>query len=222
VNISRRLVIFIFFLLLILLVGMLFGPFILNEIIKPISLVAWLLLRLFVLSIDQKYYWGAIVFVVVFFLFRFLPLDNPALPPDEDQNSNATMRNIRYWHSLFTLAENDSHDDKTLKRELARLLLALYATKQRTAADFRLYDALQQGEIPIPEYIHTFLFVEEPQETRSSLKKFAQSIWNAPRKWIHRWTGQEAADYYFKIDAVLSLMETTLEMKNDNGKFNPN
>ena len=33
--------------------------------------------------------------------------------------------------------------------------------------------ALQQGEIPLPEHIHTFLFPEEPQESKRSIKKAA-------------------------------------------------
>jgi hypothetical protein len=34
----------------------LLGPFILNDVIRPISLVTWLLLRIFVLSVGQNYY----------------------------------------------------------------------------------------------------------------------------------------------------------------------
>ena len=64
---SRRMVISILFIVIILLFGMFFWPFILNNIITPIALAVWLLLRIFVLSIDQKYYWGAIIFVVVSF-----------------------------------------------------------------------------------------------------------------------------------------------------------
>ena len=111
---------------------------------------------------------------------------------------------------------------KSLNEELARLLLSLYATKQRTSADFRLYDALQQGEIPIPEHIHTFLFSEEPKQAGHSFKKLVQSIRNTPRKWMRHWTGQETAEHYRMIDEILCFMETSLEMKNDDGKFNPN
>jgi len=208
--------------MIIVFVGMLFWPFILNEIITPISLVFWLLLRIFVLSIDQKYYWAAIIFIVLFFLYRFLPPDRSTVQFGDFQNSNATMRTVGFWHSLFTLAKYDTRDEKNLKRELARLLLSLYATKQRTSADFGLYEALQKGEIPIPEHIHTFLFLEEPPEARPSFKKLVQSVRNIPRKWIRRWTGQETAEYFRMIDEVLGFMETSLEMKNDNGKFNPN
>ena len=67
-NISKRLVIVVFLLLIILFVGLLFWPFVLDDIIAPASLVVWILLRIFVLSIDQKYYWGAAIFITAFFL----------------------------------------------------------------------------------------------------------------------------------------------------------
>jgi hypothetical protein len=216
VKLSRRLVIFLFCLCVTCLAGILFWPFILNEIITPVSMVVWLLLRLLVLSIDQKYYWGAIILAVLFFLIRFLPQDKPAVESGELQNTNATIRTIDYWRSLFTLTENDLRDEKALKQELARLLLALYAAKQHTSANFGLYEALQRGEIPIPEQIHTFLFWEEPQAARPPLKRFLQSVGNAPRKWIRRWTGEESAEHYRMIDEVLCFIETSLEMKNEN------
>jgi hypothetical protein len=221
-KLSRRLVIFCFILSAILFVGMLFGPFILNEIIAPVSVVVWLLLRLLVLSIDQKYYWGGIIFVVVFFLVRFLPQGQSELLSDESPDSNAVMKTIGYWRNLFILTDQHVQDEKTLKRELIRLLLSFYATKQQTTANFWLYEALERGEIFLPEQIRPFLFPEEPQATNRSLKKRLQSLRNAPQKWIRRITGQETAEHYRMINEVLSFMETALEMKNDDGKFNLN
>jgi hypothetical protein len=221
-KLSKRVGVSILFIAIILLAGMLFWPFILNEIITPTSLVVWLLLRIFVLSIGQQYYWAAIIFVVLFFLYRLLAQDQPAILSEELLDSNATINTIGYWRSLFTLTNYDIRDEQTLRRELIRLLLSLYATKQRTSADFRLYEALQRGEIPLPDRIHTFLFLDQPKESGRSLKKLVQSLEKTPRKWIRQWTGQEAAEHYRMIDEVLGFMETTLEMKNDNGKFNPN
>jgi len=222
VNSSQRLVIFSFFLFVALLVGILFWPFILSEIIQPISIVVWLLLRILVLSIDQKYYWGAIIFVAAFFIYRFLPQQQTAPWFDDSQESNSTMKTIGYWRNLFTLTDQHLLEEKTLKRELVRLLIAFYATKQHTAANFRLYEALQQGELPLPKHIHAYLFPEEPQNTKYSLKKRIQSVANAPKKWIRRMTGQETARHNRMIDEVLGFMETELEIKNDNGKFSPN
>ena len=224
-RLSRVLVIGGFSLLVILFMGLLFWPFILNEIIIPTSLAAWVLVRIFVLSVDQEYYWVAIVFIAAVFLYlRLLPPPHPTIQSEDFQHSNAAMRTLDYWRSLFNLTDQRVQDDQVLKKELAHLLLSFYATKQRTSADFRLYDALQQGKIPLPEQIHAFLFPEEPQPAGSliaNIRGLVQSIRNTPRKWIRRWTGQETAERYRMIDEILCFMETSLEMKNDDGKFNP-
>jgi hypothetical protein len=218
----RWLIVAVFSLLSILFVGLLFWPFILNEIIEPISLAVWILLRIFVLSIDQKYYWVAVIFITSLFLYRHLaPPPLSTIQSEDDQNSNATMGALGYWRNLFVLIDRHIQDDKILKKNLARLLLSLYATKQHTSADFRLYDALQRGEIPIPEQIHAVLFSEEPQQAGHSFKKLAQSIGNIPRKWMRHWTGQDTAEHYRILDEILCFMETSLEIKNDDGTFNP-
>jgi hypothetical protein len=214
-KISRHAVILILFGLFIFLVGVFFWPFILDEIIRPISLAAWVLLRIFVLSVDQNYYWGAIIFVVLIFLFRLLPQEQVVIQSEASLDSNATIKTVEYWHILFTPMGHDAHDEKTLKRELIQLLLSLYASKQRTSTSFILYDALQKGELPLPEHIHTFLFADEPQKSKWSISKFMQSLRSAPRKWMRRWTGQETAEHYQMIDDVLNFMETSMEMKND-------
>jgi hypothetical protein len=223
VNITRRLVIFVCFPLIILLAGMLYWPFILNEIIAPTSLVVWLLLRIFVLSIDQKYYWVAIIFIASFFLYRrLLPQVSLAIQYEGLQNANATLNRIGYWRSMFAVTDYKIQEDKILKKELAYLLLSLYATNQRTTADFRLYDALQSGQIPLPEHIHTLLFTEEPPESKRSLIRLLHSIKKNTRKWLRRWTGQESAEHYRMIDEVLCFMETSMEIKNDERKSTPN
>ena len=214
-NISKRVVISILITAIVLFAGMLFWPFILSNIIKPIALVVWVLLRILVLSIDQKYFWGAIIFVVVIFLFRLLPQEQAAIQSNSYPETNATIRTIGYWRILFTFNDQDVRDEKTIKRELLYLLTSLYASKQRTSTNFGEYDALQRGEIPLPEGIYTFLFSEEPQESGNPIKKLLQSIRKTPRKWIRKLTGQEKDDHYRIIDEVLSFMETTLEIKNE-------
>ncbi|HEX2995239.1 MAG TPA: hypothetical protein VHP14_10460 [Anaerolineales bacterium] len=222
-NRSKRLVTAIFFFLSILFVGLLFWPFIFNEIIKPISLVVWVLLRIFVLSIDQKYYWAAVIFITSLFLYKqFAPQSDPIVRPGGYQDAQATMGIISYWRNLFMVADRHIQEDEVLKKKLAQLLVSFYATKQHTSADFRLYDALQRGEIPIPEQIHAVLFRQEPQQAGHLFKKLSRSIRNAPQKWIRHWTGQDAVEHYRILDEILCFMEASLEMKNDNGTFNPN
>jgi hypothetical protein len=221
---SRALVVGAFSLAVILFVGLLFWPFVLAEIITPTSLAAWVLLRIFVLSVDQHAYWMAIIFITSIFLFlRLLPPSRPTLQAEEFQRLNETMRTLDYWRSLFYLVDQRVQNDEMLKKGLARLLLSQYATQQHMLADFRLYEALQRGEVPLPEEMRAFLFAQELQPAERSVlarvRQRAQSIRNTPRRWIRRWTGQESAERYHMVDQILCLMETSLEMKNDDGKF---
>lgn len=218
-KISRRVIGFILFVSIVLLVGILFWPFILNGIIKPTSLAVWLILRIFVLSIDQEYYWGAIIFGVILFLFRLLPQDQIDFQSDNYTDSNATIKTVEYWSLLFTRVGQGIQDEETLQRELIHLLLSFYASKQRTSNNFILYESLQKGELPLPEHIHKFLFPDKPRKSKWSLNRLIQSVRTASRKWMRRWTGQETAERYRMIDEVLSFMETAMEMKNDDGKY---
>jgi hypothetical protein len=173
------------------------------------------------LSIDQKYYWGAIIFIIVLFLFRFLTPDQIAIQSEDAPNSNATIKAIAYWRILFTPIGHNAQDQESLRRELIHLLLSHYASKQHTSTNYTLYGALQSGELPLPRHIHTFLFPDEPKKSKWSLNKFMQSVRTAPRKWMRRWTGQETEEYYRMIDDVLCFMESSMEIKNDDGRFTP-
>jgi hypothetical protein len=221
-NSSRRLAIFILLAAIFLFAGVLFWPFILNEIIRPIALVVWLFLRIFVLSIGQGVYWIAIILVTLIFLARLLSRSQTSLPIDESLDSNETINTIRYWRIQFSLNDSSPRDVKIIRRELAYLLASLYASKQRTTTNYGIYDALQRGQIPLPERLHTFLFPEEPQESGRSIKKLFQSIRQIPRKLIRKWTGQETAEQYRMIEEVLGYMEKSLEVKNDEREFTPN
>ena len=87
-NQRQRLALFFILLAIILVLGLIFWQYVLNDILMPLVLTSWLFLRLFVLSIDQKYYWGALFFASVFFLFRHLI-------PNAIPESNINIPSIR-------------------------------------------------------------------------------------------------------------------------------
>lgn len=213
-NRSKRFVLAFLIAALVVFLGLLYWPFVLNNIIQPTALVLWILLRILVLSIHQKYFWYVVIFVAVLVLLRLLRQRQSQLPPQASFETNTTITNISYWRGLLLYNGQDILEDKALKRQLAHLLTALYALKQGASNDFRMYDDLQQGTIPLPEKIHTYLFPPEPA-SGGPLKKFFQSIRKTPRRWIRQWTGQEKAEHYQRIDEVLNFIETSLEINND-------
>ena len=213
-NRSKRLALVSLVAALVLFLGLLFWPFVLATIVQPIALVLWLLVRILVLSVHQKYFWYALIFAAVLVLFRLLR-QTPSEPPSQESfETNTTLTSISYWRALFLYNGQDVLEDTPLKRQLAGLLTLLYAWKQGTPNDFRINDALQQGAIPLPETVHAFLFPQEP-EPGGPLKKFLQAIRKAPRRWIRQWTGQAKSEHDQKIEAVLGFLETSLEINDD-------
>jgi hypothetical protein len=221
-KLSKRVAVGSLTIILTLILGVVFWPFILNQIIIPTSMAVWLLLRIFILSIDQTYYWGAIIILVVVFLFRLLPQDLITVPSGDIPTENDTMINIGHWRNLFVVTEDGIHDDRFFKQELIHLLLSLYASKQQTSTNYLLYEALQRGELPLPEHIHTFLFPVEPRKSKWKVVNLFQSARTSIRNWKRRWTGQNTADHYQMINEILHFIESSMEMKNDDGKFTPN
>jgi hypothetical protein len=221
-NPSRRVVIAFLIAAVVLFLGMLFWPFIVKDIIEPITLVVWLLLRILVLSIHQKYFWYAVIFAACIVLFRLLPQARADVPSETYQETNTTIINIGYWRVLFTYDGQNVRDERILRRELTQLMKALYASKQNTPNDFRIHDALQQGKLPLTENIRTFLFPPESPAPGGWVKKFFESIRKTPRKWIRQWTGQEKAEHHQMIDEILNFMEVSLEIKHDGRKFPQN
>jgi hypothetical protein len=215
-NTSKRLVLSFLIAVIVLFLGMLFWPFIVNNVIRPTALAVWLLLRILVLSVHQKYFWYAVIFAAFIFLFRLLPNGKSVTPSDAFLETNSTLINIGYWRGLFTYTGQDIRDEKSIKRELMHLLTSLYASKQNTVSNWMIYDALQQGKFPLSGNIYTFLFPQEPPESVGPIQQFFLSIRKTPRSWIRRWTGQEKAEHYQMIDELLNFMETSLEIKNDN------
>lgn len=113
-------------------------------------------------------------------------------------------------------------EQKNLRSDLIHLLTSLFATKQNTSDQYDIYAALQQGKIPLPEHIHTFLFSQETQESGDSIVEILRSMRKSLRKRIQQWTGWEKAEHYRRITEVLNFMETSLEIKYDYEHFNPN
>jgi hypothetical protein len=213
---TRRIAVFALYIASLLFLGMLFWTFIYNEIITPTATAVWLFMRIFILSIDQKYIWGAVILIIFVFLFRIIPRDTAPTPNEESPEVNETIYRIGYWRNLFTLTAPDIHFERILRQELIRLLVARYSSDQHRSNNFQLYEALHTGEIPLPVNIHAFLFPDKPKKSGKSFRDIIRSILIAPQKWMRRWTGKETAELYRNVDEVLRFIENSMEKrKND-------
>ena len=143
-KLSKRVVTSLLIVAIVLFLGMLFWPFLVTNIIKPIALVVWLLLRILVLSIHQKYIWYVAIFAAFFFLFRFLPREQSDVQSSVYSEPNTTILNIEYWRNLFIYNGQNVREEETLRRELTHLLTSLHAWHQSTANNYFIHDALQK------------------------------------------------------------------------------
>jgi hypothetical protein len=209
----QRFLIFILMLIAALVLGLFFWPVVLNEILAPLALTAWLFLRIFVLSINQNIYWGALILVAFFFLSRHFIQSFMGEEPVSLPEESLKLKDIEFWRNILNIYSMDSEEQFYIKRELVRLMVSMYASKQGVAANFWVMEALRKGEIPLPKTIYTFLFVDETAQTGWSFKLFLKKIWQAPAVWIDERSGRKAAEYYRKIEEVITFLETSLEMK---------
>ncbi len=216
---------YLFFALLagfLLFLGWVFQPFLLDYIILPVATVAWLWLRIFVLSIDQQVYWWLLI-VMITILAGIRLLQRPvASRLDPQPELNLTMRHVRGWRTTILFSRRDTRERPALNRNLVELVTTMYSTGRGESTPFEIETALRDRQIPLPEPIHRFLFPDprvNPPHFLEHPIQFIDERWRsvrrAPAQWIHRWSGREEAEYYQAIDQVLALMETTLEMTHD-------
>lgn len=204
--------------LIVLLVGLLailafiFRSFILSNFIKPIAILLWLFWRFF-LSIDQVFIWT--ILVIAALAYAFWRLINMPIPIDTDTayTPNDTLENVNYWRNSILLTSDETEKDNVLKRDLANMLAALYASKQPGKPVIQFYTALKRRQILIPDHIYNLLFEDDTPETQPGLVKTLRAIWHNPRKWIRRWTGRDVQEYHRAIEDVISFMETTMEIE---------
>jgi hypothetical protein len=208
---------------------LLFWPYLLDNVIQPVATVIWLMLRLFVLSIDQLVYWWLLVAgIVVYLTYRLLRLSSAPPVPDETFGSGSPLDPVNLWQASIRAGEQQS-EETPVKRRLTWLLSNTYASRQQAGPSYQIREAFEQRQIPIPDPIYEFLFTTDAAQVKYSLLKdplraTGQALVAVRRKVrnrLRRWSGREKADYYRAIDEVLSMMESSLEIPHDDDPTTP-
>jgi hypothetical protein len=200
---NRRLF-FLLFAGIILIICILFGPFILKNILQPLSLVFWVFLRVFVLSFDQTVIWGMMIFsILIFFILRFGRSDSPD-EQNELPDPNSSMKNFDFWRLYLSARHHNRDELKGLKRKLAWMLVSIYASRKRIPANYEVFDAFKLCDIALPEKVYSFLFADEPK----------RPWWNYG-KWTRRMSEREADEYYLDLKNYFIFLEEFMEIKNE-------
>ncbi len=212
-----------------LIAGLVFWPTLLTNVIQPVATVVWLMLRLFILSIDQLVYWWLLVAAIVIYLtYRLLRLSSAPAAPGEAFETGSPLDPVVLWQASIQ-AGVQQNGESPVKRRLTWLLSNTYASRQQAGPSYQIREAFEQRQIPIPDPIYEFLFPDSGTQVKYSLLKdplraTGQALTNVRRKvriGLRRWNGREKADYYRAIDEVLSMMESSLEIPHDDDPNNP-
>jgi Ca2+/Na+ antiporter len=226
---KKRTVLLSLIAVILLLLGLIFRQYVMDDIVMPVALVFWLLLRIFVLSIDQSIYWGVGILLVVVYVFYRMFQGQSGEQLVELPDPNPILNNLEFWRASIMLTSDQGGEKNALKQEIISLLVSMYSSHHPDSANFQIYDALRQGQIPLPERVQAFLFNQKPEEPQPSLFKdpvaaivnFFPSIHQVVHNWIRQRTGRDRAEYYQAIEEVLEFMENSLEMKHDDESYGP-
>jgi hypothetical protein len=227
---TRRRVLVIFLVVVACLItGLVFWPYLLKDVIQPVATVVWLMLRLFVLSIDQIVFWWLLVAaIVIYFTYRLLRLSSAPPAPGEPSETSSPLDPVKLWQASIqagALQEGES----PVKHRLTWLLSSTYASRQQAGPSYQIREAFEQRQIPIPDSVYQFLFPASAARAKISfwkdpLRTTRQALVTLPGKLrtrLRRLSGQEKAEYYRSIDEVLSMMESSLEIPHDDDPSNP-
>ncbi|MCE1252596.1 MAG: hypothetical protein LWX83_03490 [Anaerolineae bacterium] len=218
-NPIRFLVLIIIF-SLILLISALNWSFVLTYILMPLATTAWLLLRIFILSIDQKYIWGGLVLaVLLMFLYR-LGQETSISVMDEYPDENTTIKNVEFWKTFIKYNNDPSDNYRTLKAELQRLIVSMHASNLQGISNFEILELIKRREIALPSNIYDFLFDDENNQNNNFSKKIKMLLL-APRRWMNRLAGREQAQFYASLEEVFSFLESSLEINYDRQAVDP-
>ena len=212
---SRRLAILLFTFGFVLILVVVFWRFVAAAILFPIATVLWLVLRLLVLSVDQRTYWqGAIIVAALAALLRVVHIARKSasrsLLPQEarPENATATSERVSAWRESILSnrtprsgANPARASMDATKRDLSWLVARLYSERRAGSAPlYQIRDALQKGAIPLPPSVHAFLFAS------AAPLPAARNHRRPPRQ-------NEATSYLRWIEEVLTYMETSREIR---------
>ncbi len=214
-KISRRVILIILILGLLVCLVLLFQTFIMDNFVRPLSLVIWMLLRVLQV-VDQHIYWALLLISAIIYLLIRLGREPASFESSHPlPDSFSALENIRYWRTSITATHDETSEFNVLKRYLGKMLANAYAVQQPGITNLEIYNALKLRQIALPDDIYDFLFPGTMHASGRSLRQLWQSIRQAPRRWSRKWSGRDVEEYYRSVEKVLAFIESDLEINHD-------
>ncbi len=200
--------------------GIIFRAFLVENVVVPIATLLSLFWRVLI-SVHQAIYWGAVIALAAVLVVRRL---YQMAGHEEEQYvpaSDSILSAIESRRRLLQASGEAGYASVTLKRDLRRMLVGVYAAKQPEAVPFVIEDALRLRQLPLPDRIYGFLFDEEAQGKEPGWRQRLLQFAATPERWRRHWTGIDKVEFHQALEETLAYMETLMEVKHGNDDFNP-
>ncbi len=204
-NKVSRVTIFIFILGLILFLGLIFARWVVPNLVQPVAETVWLFLRVFILNVDQVYFWSLLPIAAVILAASRLVRKKSPVQFEQELIRNETRENLKNWQEAIAIAKHAGSGRDITRDKLLRLLISYYAAMQPDAGQADIRQQLQQHQLPVPESAHRFLF---HSETHMSGDSFWKALYSPFQRWYRRLTGEEEALIDRMVDELIDLMKT--------------
>jgi len=201
-----------FFLVFVIILVIFFRPFLQTNIVEPLVLVIWLIFRV-IASVDQKIYWGILVFLSCYLIIRNFVVKTESSTGFAKTLPKEPVRGVEFWRSAFESATYEKENFHLLRQNMKDLLVSAVMQKEHLT-NTQAQTALDDKQLPLPDSVYAFIY--PPKSSGNSWGKNFNS-WVAQHipVALRRWNSGAAREHYQSINEVLQWMETYLEMKNE-------
>lgn len=209
-NRTTRLALFGLVLGLFLFLGLLFSSWTIPNIVLPVAQAVWLFLRMFILSVNQEFYWWLLEFCVAIWALYKLSLGEEPVRGEVYIPYNEALNNQKLWKELLAFSKGDAVQRDILKQRLILLLASHYNTSRRDSTLLEVRQALETRQLPLPDPLYAFLFIPEPEKPRNlSMRSLLRTF----RQKVRRMSGREAADFNGMVYELIEFIENSSEKK---------
>lgn len=197
---------------LFLLLVVLFHDFLWEYIVNPIVVFFWDVLHI-LMSIDQIFFYAALIFLFFFLMLRLLPHRPLKHNPIETGDFFAHSRGMGYWQSVFSTAVKEPDQEEFLRERLRQLTLTAIITKEKVSEP-EAVNHLKKNTCEMPEVVYSYFSQPSPRHSSAIHKAEAWLYRQAPHL-MQPWYRHQIHKQEKKMDGIISWLETYLEMSHD-------
>jgi hypothetical protein len=133
----------------IVVLGFVFRSFVMDNIVQPITLVAWAVWRV-ISSVNQKIYWGFVIAISLFLVIRMIPPESPNIHDQTEDDRPTAENGYSTWLSKLASAISDRNSLEELKQRLVDLYIAFVVQKNKVSP-MDVEEILRSKGLPISE-----------------------------------------------------------------------